>query len=147
MPTGKQSARAVLFETAGEDFSVDDDGLFEDTNIVARERRDAFDERHAERQIAALGGELGDPFRRADEDEIAAPRVARNDAIKADGRARRDVPHESRRRVDEGRKADQGKANSGGGKDGHGALSHRSSPSSEAAFFRSPSDQASRSSM
>ncbi len=81
---------------------------------VARERDDAFDERHAGADVTALGNELPVGRRHADDHHLADMQIARGrDRIEAEWGARRRIVDEQRTRPAERGAGERQQAQSG----------------------------------
>ena len=97
-PDGQRATQTIVLACQRDHVAIDRDGLADAANGLTGSGRDMLDERHATSEIAPLGEEPSNCFRRHRDDEIGHRKpVDRLHDVEADRHARRGVPDERRR--------------------------------------------------
>ena len=98
LPDRKRAAPAVALSGVAHSDRVDSDAAADATDRLSGDCRHVFQQRHAARQIAAIGKETGKGFGRPDDDQVAGVSIDdRVDGVETDRHAGAGVPDEPRR--------------------------------------------------
>ena len=100
LPDRKRAAAAVALAGLAHFDRVDGDAAADAADRLSGERRHVLQQRHAARQIAAVGKETGKGFGRPDDDQVAGVNIDdRGDGVETDRHAGAGVPDEPRRAI------------------------------------------------